>query len=275
MNETLREHVGFANQVGWFVITRRRSRRRPISSRSRSTRCSPTRRPKPRPPPRRRSSSDFAKQIGDIGAIMVGDRGDRDVLHPVRGRQRHGAVDPRAHQRAGVLKTLGFSDGRDPVAGADRVVRARAARRWRRSGGGVAARSRRRPDRTACCRRFSCRPRDLSSAPSLIVVFGFASGARCRALAGAGGCVSSTRLGARKRDTIMNSLSQIIAVTGVTLRSIPQRLGSSAVAVIGVAGVVIVFTRRAVDRRRLSRGDERNGRSADGHRHARRAATPR
>jgi putative ABC transport system permease protein len=40
----------------------------------------------------------------------------------------------------------------------------------------------------------------------------------------------------------MNWLAQIVAVTGVTLRSIPQRLGSSLVAVIGIAGVVIVFT---------------------------------
>jgi putative ABC transport system permease protein len=37
-------------------------------------------------------------------------------------------------------------------------------------------------------------------------------------------------------------ISQTIAVTGVTLRSIGQRLGSSAVAVLGIAGVVIVFT---------------------------------
>jgi putative ABC transport system permease protein len=36
-------------------------------------------------------------------------------------------------------------------------------------------------------------------------------------------------------------LSQIIAVTAVNLRSIRQRLGSSAVAVIGIAGVVVVF----------------------------------
>ena len=35
----------------------------------------------------------------------------------------------------------------------------------------------------------------------------------------------------------MNWLSQTFAVTVVTLRSIPQRLGSSTVAVIGVAGV--------------------------------------
>lgn len=39
----------------------------------------------------------------------------------------------------------------------------------------------------------------------------------------------------------MNWISQVIAVTGVTLRSIGQRLGSSVVAVIGIAGVVIVF----------------------------------
>ena len=40
----------------------------------------------------------------------------------------------------------------------------------------------------------------------------------------------------------MNWILQTIAVTGVTLRSIGQRLGSSAVAVLGIAGVVIVFT---------------------------------
>ena len=36
-------------------------------------------------------------------------------------------------------------------------------------------------------------------------------------------------------------LSQIIAVTGVNIRSIRQRLGSSTVAVVGIAGVVLVF----------------------------------
>jgi putative ABC transport system permease protein len=39
----------------------------------------------------------------------------------------------------------------------------------------------------------------------------------------------------------MNWLSQVVAVTGVTLRSIGQRLGSSTVAIIGIAGVVVVF----------------------------------
>jgi putative ABC transport system permease protein len=36
-------------------------------------------------------------------------------------------------------------------------------------------------------------------------------------------------------------LSQIVAVTGVNLRSIRERAGSSAVAIIGIAGVVVVF----------------------------------
>ena len=40
----------------------------------------------------------------------------------------------------------------------------------------------------------------------------------------------------------MNWLSQTLAVTSVTLRSIPQRLGASVVAIIGIGGVVIVFT---------------------------------
>jgi putative ABC transport system permease protein len=36
-------------------------------------------------------------------------------------------------------------------------------------------------------------------------------------------------------------LSQTAAVTALSVRTIPRRLGSSAVAIIGVAGVVIVF----------------------------------
>ena len=39
----------------------------------------------------------------------------------------------------------------------------------------------------------------------------------------------------------MRFLTQILTVTGLTLRTIPERAGSSAVAVIGVTGVVIVF----------------------------------
>ena len=40
----------------------------------------------------------------------------------------------------------------------------------------------------------------------------------------------------------MNWITQAVAVTGVTLRSLGQRAGSSVVAIVGIAGVVIVFT---------------------------------
>lgn len=39
----------------------------------------------------------------------------------------------------------------------------------------------------------------------------------------------------------MQTLSQILAITLVNVRSIPQRLGSSIVAIVGIAGVVVVF----------------------------------
>ncbi len=39
----------------------------------------------------------------------------------------------------------------------------------------------------------------------------------------------------------MNWIVQVVAVTALNLRTIPQRLGSSGVAVIGIAGVVVVF----------------------------------
>ena len=39
----------------------------------------------------------------------------------------------------------------------------------------------------------------------------------------------------------MRALSQILAITAVNIRSLPQRFGSSAVAVVGITGVVIVF----------------------------------
>ena len=40
----------------------------------------------------------------------------------------------------------------------------------------------------------------------------------------------------------MNWISQVLSVTGVTIRSIPQRWGSSIVAIVGIGGVVVVFT---------------------------------
>lgn len=40
---------------------------------------------------------------------------------------------------------------------------------------------------------------------------------------------------------MFSSISQTVAVTALNLRTVPQRLGSSGVAVVGIAGVVVVF----------------------------------
>ncbi len=39
----------------------------------------------------------------------------------------------------------------------------------------------------------------------------------------------------------MGWIRQIVAVTALNLRTVPQRLGSSAVAIVGIAGVVVVL----------------------------------
>src|SRR5262249_1470145 len=66
---------------------------------------------------------------------------------------------------------------------------------------------------------------------------GVCAGARVRLPARLAGQPAPHRR--RPQEELM--LSQIIAVTGVSIRSIRQRLGSSSVAVIGIAGVVLVF----------------------------------
>src|SRR5204862_8212760 len=53
--------------------------------------------------------------------------------------------------------------------------------------------------------------------------------------------VAGKRPSDRRRAAEELMLSQIIAVTGGNIRSIPARLGSPTVAVVGIAGVVLVF----------------------------------
>jgi putative ABC transport system permease protein len=47
----------------------------------------------------------------------------------------------------------------------------------------------------------------------------------------------------------VNWLKQMVAVTALNLRTSPQRLGSSTVAIVGIAGVVAASVRR-LNRRR-------------------------
>ena len=52
----------------------------------------------------------------------------------------------------------------------------------------------------------------------------------------------------------MRWLMQVVAVTMLGIKTIPQRLGSSAVAVIGIAGVVVVFVSTSRQRNRSAAG---------------------
>ena len=82
-----------------------------------------------------------AKQIGDIGSIMIARSParccSRSCWSPANTMAQ--AIRERTNELA-VLKTLGFSDGRDPAAGAARVVPDRDRRRRARPGGVVAGR---------------------------------------------------------------------------------------------------------------------------------------
>ena len=180
----------------------------------------------------------------------------------VAGNTMAQAIRERTNELA-VLKTLGFSDGRilalvllescssrSSAAGSAWRCRARSSR-WRRSdardAAGVLL-----PDAA-----------DSSSGIGLVV------GARdCAPGFLPAWQASRLRIVDALRRELM--LSQIIAVTGVNLRSIRQRLGSSTVAVIGIAGVVIVFVGGAVDRRGLQRAMKASGDPRPGHDPARR-----
>ena len=80
---------GASSGQGPGRLVRRPDRRpepRAGDRRGRSTRCSPTRRPRPRPSPRRRMAQSFVNQIGNIGAIIIGDRRG-GVLHHAAGHR--------------------------------------------------------------------------------------------------------------------------------------------------------------------------------------------
>ena len=222
------------------LVHHRRSPTATTPSRSprRSTRSSPTRRPRPRPRPRRRSSQSFAKQIGNIGAIMLGDRARIVffVILLVAGNTMAQSVRERTNE-LGVLKTLGFTDGTVMALVARRVVLLAvlggalglgARRRWRSA-------ARRSAWSRASCRSSTCRRGESSSASCSSCC----SGSRPAAARRPRRCGCDRRRAAEALTCAGSS--QTLAVTTLNLRSLAQRLGSSAVAVVGFAGVVAVF----------------------------------
>ena len=71
LNETFRNPASWTDQVGWYIVRVAGSCDLRPARQDESTRCSRTRRPKRRPATEKAFVSDFAKQIGDIGAIMI------------------------------------------------------------------------------------------------------------------------------------------------------------------------------------------------------------
>ena len=69
----------------------------------------------------------FAKQIGDIGQIMVAIADGGAVHDPARRRQHDGAGDARADQRAGGAEDARLQRRADPGAGAGRILPDRAS----------------------------------------------------------------------------------------------------------------------------------------------------
>ena len=121
--------------------------------------------------------SDWAKQVGDIGKIMMWIVGDGDVHDPAGRRQHHGAGDPRADRRAG-----GPEDARLRQRPILRMVllesvliavgrRRRSA--WRCPTSFITLAATR---RTGCCRRSTSRRPRWSPASSWCVALGLASG---------------------------------------------------------------------------------------------------
>ena len=201
--------------------------------------------------------ADFAKQVGDIGQIMMCDRRRWRLHHPAGRRQHHGAGDARAHQRARGAEDARLQRRTHPAAGAAESCSSPSSAAALGLGdlatssitlGGdpthgllpafyfptatLVARRRR------WCSRSGWRP--ASCPPGR-----------------PGACASSTRC--RRTDGCTGS--QIIAVTGVNIRSIRAAARFVGVAVIGIAGVVLVFVAVLSIAEGVERDDEGVGRS--------------
>ncbi len=108
----------------------------------------------------------FAKQVGDIGSIMIAILVGRALHDPARRRQHDGAGGARAHQRARRAEDARLFERADPDARARRVAVHRDRGRRARSRRGLGASSSAAIRQAACCRRSCCQRRDLADRAS-------------------------------------------------------------------------------------------------------------
>ena len=108
---------------------------------------------------------------------------------------------------------------------------------------------------------FMLPARDVALGAALIVALGLLAGALPAVTAMHLKITDALRGGA----DVFNWIGQTLAVTALNLRTIPQRLGSSGVAIVGIAGVVVVLVSVLSIAAGLHRGDA----AAPGRRRAR------
>ena len=186
--------------------------------------------------PEKEFAIGFAKQIGDIGALVVRILAAVFFTHPAPDRQHDGAIDPRAHPGAGHLEDA-------------RVLRRQSHRPGARRGAllmllgagiGMAAAAGLLPAVNGSTGgRFPplfVSARTWLAAAALAVAVAVAIGLP----PAAPGAAAPDRRRARGAP-LMAWLNQVFQITLVNLRSLPQRLGTSLVVVIGIAGVVGVL----------------------------------
>ena len=209
--------------IGWYYIRIKDPTHADDDRPKRSTSSSPTRRPRPRPRPRRRFVKGFAKQIGDIGAIVVAHPHRGLLHHPARGRQHHGAVGARAHQRAGGAEGDRLHRRRrcSALVLAESLLIASSAAASASPSAGCSSQRRSDRRRAAGLLLPGRGPRASASAWSLLL--GLVTGA-CRR-------IQAMRLrtvdALRRELTCATGSRRSRPLTGFNLRTLPQRLGAS------------------------------------------------
>ena len=232
LRETIPERSGFRDRYNWYVFTIDNPDRAPeiaakidaIFANSPSETKTNT---------EKAFVSDWAKQIGDIGSIMIWIVGmAMFTILLVAGNTMAQAIRERINELA-VLKTLGFSEGRILwMVLLESVLIALV-------GGGLGLALSYGFITATGDPTHGLLPAFYFPTPALMagIVLVVALGIGSRLPARPAGQPAAHRR--RVEEKLM--LSQIVAVTGVNLRSLRARLGSSTVAVVGIAGVVLVF----------------------------------
>jgi putative ABC transport system permease protein len=108
LRETIPERSGFRDRYNWYVFTIANPDKAPEVARKIDGPVRRTRPTRPRPATEKQFVSDWAKQIGDIGKIMMGIVAMAMFTILLVAGNTMAQADPRANQRAGGAQDLGL-----------------------------------------------------------------------------------------------------------------------------------------------------------------------